>query len=585
MKRGNIYHLGTAVLLYIAGPAAMAQPTFQELYTVGYDQDLYPTIHTISSVLPNHYLMLSHAVDNTNNKSYMEVHRVDDMGQLIWTREISANANNFGWTMAEASNGEFLVSGMTYPSANKDDFMLTRLDPSGTTVWTHYYEVANTRERCYGVVEDPATGNIFLGGYSNASNTGGTGTSDDVAIWKLDSNGTVLWAKEYGGALSDRGGDVYMGFNSNEVVTSGNTWNWGNGQADAAVVAVNSNTGAHLWSKAYGGTGYDEMFIKPTSMNTYIGTGHSNSWGAGQNDIWLTYLDKNGNMLWSKTYGTTADERSYEVVEMPDGFAVCGYTDDGPHGGYDILVFKVDFDGHMLWSWAYGGDLNEFAWGIDRCTDDDGIVVSSDMESYSFRQRNAHLMKISNDGTACNCDNIDYPLSIYEVTNIENSFVPAVESYSPTLKTASVASVTANSRTLCMGDFSGFTLRPAGNSGHGMLEELAPQLQMGAGPKESESTIESSHTVEMIGQPTATSQFDVRATASPATFEVYADDPMTGSRSFVRITDMNGNLVMNQRFKQSPMQLDLGKLPSGIYVVTMEDRGNLVGNARVSVVH
>ncbi len=588
MKTDRTHTLCALLLSMISYGSLWAQNTFQKLYTVGYDRDQWTTTTAIQSTNPNNYLVLSEAIDNTANQSYLEIHRVDQNGNIVWTNQITSDVGNEGWGTIEAQNGDYIISGFTNENRNPptyfDDFTMTRLSPTGAVVWSNRYAFAGRRERCFGVVEDLGSGDLFMGGYANTSNGGGTGFSDDIAIVKTNSAGVVQWANEYGGANSDRGSYMFMGFNPNEVVTSGNTFTWGSGNSDAMMLAANTNTGAFLWGKYYGGPGFEEMYIIPTTTGTYMTTGWTTSWGAGQSDIWVNHLDPNGNLLWSRTYGTPANEYSFEMVETPDGFAICGYTDAGPHGNTDILVIFIDVLGNVLWSHAYGGDLDDFAWAIDLCTDDEGLVVSSDVSSYHFRESSSHLMKVGFNGITCNCDNIDYPLDITIPPVVEDDFNPTTQSYTPTVQTMTVTNVPSKSRTLCTGDFSGASLRPASDEGTVVEQHHVLQSPLSSTLEDQEVSFAYEAGVQPT-EPAEARTFEVRPTERQDQFDVFMDLSTTSRKTMVKVTDMNGVLLLSERVRQNPVRVNLDELPSGIYIVTMEDRGKVIGSTKVSVIH
>jgi hypothetical protein len=59
-----------------------------------------------------------------------------------------------------------------------------------------------------------------------------------------------------------------------------------------------------FWSRAYGGSGTDEArVIVSTSDGGYVVAGTTQSFGAGNRDVWVLMLDGSGNMQWQKTYG------------------------------------------------------------------------------------------------------------------------------------------------------------------------------------------------------------------------------------------------------------------------------------------
>ena len=74
------------------------------------------------------------------------------------------------------------------------------------------------------------------------------------------------------------------------------------------------------WTKTYGGSNSDgSQCVRQTSDGGYIITGWTISYGAGSYDIYLIKTDANGDTLWTKTYGGSGWDYSYEVQQTADG--------------------------------------------------------------------------------------------------------------------------------------------------------------------------------------------------------------------------------------------------------------------------
>jgi PKD repeat protein len=150
----------------------------------------------------------------------------------------------------------------------------------------------------------------------------------DIFLAKLETNGNVLWAKSAGGANGDWGssvkvgpsGDVYLGgnFQSANINFDSNTlYNVGglNINYDAFLAKFDS-FGNSLWARSVGGIGNDRTVeIALDAMeNSYMLVGfdsstiviNSNTFlNAGEEDVFLSKYDINGNVLWAKSAGGT----------------------------------------------------------------------------------------------------------------------------------------------------------------------------------------------------------------------------------------------------------------------------------------
>jgi hypothetical protein len=206
----------------------------------------------------------------------------------------------------------------------------------------------------------------------------------DAWLVKIDSNGQIIWSKNYGGSESDSGGDIVVledgyivagGSSSNDHDLPGNK-----GYADSWIFKVDKN-GTLLWSKNYGGSLDDNLGgIKKTSDGGFVLVGSTSSndgdvlLNKGEYDAWILKIDENGEVLWSKTYGGTKIDGFSSVHEFPDGgFLLAGSTqsDDydipGNMGDFDAWVLRIDSQGEIIGNNTYGGSGGESAsfWGKD----------------------------------------------------------------------------------------------------------------------------------------------------------------------------------------------------------------------------
>ena len=126
-------------------------------------------------------------------------------------------------------------------------------------------------------------------------------------VAKLDASGKHVWSRVYGGKLEDYGESVAIDGKGNVIVTghTSNSIDLGGGQLanrgfEDALVAKYSNTGAHMWSKLYGGTGTDlgtevaisngDMVVVAGSFNGTVDFGAGPVQSAGYYDVFLLKL-------------------------------------------------------------------------------------------------------------------------------------------------------------------------------------------------------------------------------------------------------------------------------------------------------
>jgi hypothetical protein len=103
------------------------------------------------------------------------------------------------------------------------------------------------------------------------------------------------------------------------------------------------------FAKTYGGWSYDSATsVQQTSDGGYIVAGSTTSFGAGKRDIFLIKTDAEGNIIWAKTYGGTYWDEARSVQQTSDGgYIVAGYTNSFGAGDYDIFLIKTDANGDI----------------------------------------------------------------------------------------------------------------------------------------------------------------------------------------------------------------------------------------------
>ena len=206
-------------------------------------------------------------------------------------------------------------------SPSNGDFFIVKLDSNGVYTWSAGFTGAS-----YGYASEvgealatDSSGNVYATGYYNGTVDfdPGAGTANmtatgnpDVFVLKLNSSGTLLWAKSLGGSNAAYGRSI-------DVDSSGNVYTTGNfdGTADFDP-----------------GSGTENL---------------SSAGGSGDNDVFVSKLNSSGEFVWAKSFvGTNAGcdpmdwmcSNNYEV-----GYSI---AIDGSSNVYAAGYFikTVDFD-------------------------------------------------------------------------------------------------------------------------------------------------------------------------------------------------------------------------------------------------
>ena len=213
--------------------------------------------------------------------------------------------------------------------------------------------------------------NFFIVGETSSKGTG----NSDAWVLKLDEEGNILWDKTYGGEEND-GAFSIVEVEDHSYIICGYTWSKGKGKNDGWVFKIDQN-GKVLWERTFGDNSTDTLFsIIKSNDGKYVAVGRTNSKGAGTSDAWVLKLDEEGNILWDKTYGREENDGAFSIVEVEDhSYIICGYTWSKGNGKDDGWIFKIDRNGKVLWERTFGKGDRDRLYSLIRDYDKGYVAV------------------------------------------------------------------------------------------------------------------------------------------------------------------------------------------------------------------
>lgn len=183
-----------------------------------------------------------------------------------------------------------------------------------------------------------------------------------IAVNNVGAQSTTQWQQIYGGPGVEVGYSVKTCLGQGYVVAGSSS---SNGPTDGHVIRTDS-LGLVMWEKFYGGVNIDIIrSIKLLPDSGFVCAGYSNSGGMGGYDGWILRLDKNGDTLWTKYFGTTNWDFFYDVATTYDsGFVLAGGTYGLGNGDEDMWFVKLDSVGNFVWERTWGGVKQDEARGV-----------------------------------------------------------------------------------------------------------------------------------------------------------------------------------------------------------------------------
>lgn len=242
-------------------------------------------------------------------------------------------------------------------------------------------------------VKQLSDSSIYVGGYSN----GGVSGSFDVSLSKLTPNGEHLWTKYYGDSLDEFGLFMNKTFDNNLIIT-GERYSENSG-LDVFILKLDS-AGNKMWESNYSTPVNESVkFIEQTSDGGYILCGFQND-NFGSNDILVFKTDSIGQLIWRKTFGGADNDYADMIHQTKEGgYILTADTRSKGAGGYDINVIKLNSVGNIIWDYTYGDDLENGCQGV-LITSDGKYLSYGETEVYLNSPFNFYLELLDTNGTS-----------------------------------------------------------------------------------------------------------------------------------------------------------------------------------------
>ncbi|MGB7063136.1 MAG: SBBP repeat-containing protein [Candidatus Zixiibacteriota bacterium] len=276
-----------------------------------------------------------------------------------WVRRYNGPANDFdvAHAMAVDNLGNVIVTGHSVGSGTSEDYATIKYDSDGDTLWLRIFNGAgNTSDQATALAVDDS-GCVYV--------TGGSG-SDCVTI-KYDPFGDTLWVRKhpsgwpYAIAVDDSGYVFVAGCSGGDYIT--------------IKYYPSGDTG---WVRRYDGPAndYDDAYAMTldASGNIYV-TGASRGSGTLEDYATIKYYP-NGDTAWVRRYSGSAnddDEAKAIAVDGSDNVFVTGYSWDG--NSYNYVTIKYNPFGDTAWVRTYDGAEND---------DDDARAIAVDNSGNAY---------------------------------------------------------------------------------------------------------------------------------------------------------------------------------------------------------
>jgi hypothetical protein len=176
---------------------------------------------------------------------------------------------------------------------------------------------------------------------------------EDVLILRVDASGASLWQRTLGESGRDR---AWAATPDGEggIVVAGERGRTGSEDRDAFAICIGDD-GRTRWSRVIESPGDQRVFqVARTDEGTFLLAGTTAAVGQAARDVYVVSLDAAGRPLRTWSFGGEPDDVGHGVLALPAGGAlVTGYGATYSAGDNDVYLLRLDRNGEVAW-WRHG---------------------------------------------------------------------------------------------------------------------------------------------------------------------------------------------------------------------------------------
>lgn len=298
--------------------------------------------------------------------------KLDSSGKILWDRTYGGIGSDNLHAITATPDGNFLLVGSTSSPKMSDKSQsaikpetengwLIKINSIGLILWEKTYGRTAGGDGFLCILQAP-NGGYYLGGYTRSITASRKSRSYDADFWlvKVDVEGNQEWEKTYGGIDHETLNCMAFSKNKKSILLGGSTKSPKSrgkstdllGLYDIWLVNV-SLKGKLIWDRSFGGEDMEEIAtIYSSPSSGWIFAGHSRSnpgktktlppEGGTFMDYWMAGIDRKGNHLWDKQWGTDVTElMAASVSPKPGSYLLVGSRRFSPNASLDLWLLRV----------------------------------------------------------------------------------------------------------------------------------------------------------------------------------------------------------------------------------------------------
>ncbi|MEO0197545.1 MAG: T9SS type A sorting domain-containing protein [candidate division WOR-3 bacterium] len=293
--------------------------------------------------------------------------------KIVWLSYPTAGCITCHRIASVKMNDTLYLIGSFHYQNNKSNPFIIAIDSQLNVKWWVAFSNSNniTDLRIDAMVKINDSLVAISGGHSSTHNECPSGSCSFYGLFNIKTQ-NFIWAKYRQTPASDVPQDIRaIDFDGNNLIIGA-----GPDKGYSWFAKVDINNGNIIWQKSIGGDNEYRLMD-----GIYDGTGYVFLFCC-KSPSRIVKVDTTGNLVWAKEYNFGSSRSSYKILKDVDGYIVIDFrcTDSGncsTLSNDNILVFKTDFNGNIIWSKLYytslGGDHRAYNGTFDY---DGNILIS-----------------------------------------------------------------------------------------------------------------------------------------------------------------------------------------------------------------
>jgi Ca2+-binding RTX toxin-like protein len=289
-------------------------------------------------------------------------------GSKAWTRLMGYEGATAGYGLTVGLDGAIYVTGVTWTATNEaatresNSAFIAKYSSDGTKAWS---ELLATGGSDYATaLATGLDGSVYVVGWADGAPEGQTNSGgNDVFLSKYSTNGTKVWTQLLGTSGNDFACALTIGLDGSVFLcgtTDGSFSEEASTGQIGSFLAKYSDDGYRAWCSMLSSSqaGFGTALTTGEDGAVYVGGWTSlvpdRTATTGSSDYFLTKFDSDGTESWTKSLGTSGEDRALALTTGLDGSIYIGGCTDGSvlglsnTGAYDAFLTKLSVGGPQI---------------------------------------------------------------------------------------------------------------------------------------------------------------------------------------------------------------------------------------------